>query len=304
MDPIQELDEIGNVYLIGGIVRDRLYNLYHNENIKPKDYDIIVTNIEQDKIKLILSKYGKIKEIGKHFGIIKFYYTKLNMDFDIALPRKEESTGPQYKDFNIKYNHNIPLIDDVYRRDATINSIALQVRSINDLFRDDELYLKENVIDYVNGIDDIKNKIWRGIDPCKRFSEDPTRIMRAIRQCSKLNLNLDKTTNKAIIENKDLIKDILKIAPSRIMNELIRLLSNKNSSKWIDYIFETKISDILELSYYDLSKCDEYDYIVKLPLLLKNNSDTIQLWIKKYNICSCDNFSTKYTNFIIHSKSI
>jgi tRNA nucleotidyltransferase (CCA-adding enzyme) len=302
MDPIQELDKIGNVYLIGGIVRDRLYNLYHGKNIKSKDYDIIVTNIHQDKIKTILSKYGKIQEIGKHFGIIKFYYPKLNIDFDIALPRKEESTGISYKDFNIQYHHDIPLIDDIYRRDATINSIALKVSSIDDLFRDDQIYLEENVVDYVNGIDDIKNKIWKGIEPCERFSEDPTRIMRAIRQCSKLDFDLDYKTNKAIYENKDLIKDILKISPERIMNELIRLLSCNNSSKWIDYIFETKLSKILELSYYDLSKCEEYDYIIKLPLLL-NNID-ISKWIKKYNVCSCPNFSIKYINFIIHSKLI
>lgn len=59
-DPIKELSAIGNVYLIGGMVRDKLYNIYHSKNYKPKDYDIVITHIPIDTIEEVLKKYGKV----------------------------------------------------------------------------------------------------------------------------------------------------------------------------------------------------------------------------------------------------
>jgi tRNA nucleotidyltransferase/poly(A) polymerase len=297
-DPIIELNKFGNVYLIGGIVRDKLYNLYHNKNKKSKDYDIIVTNIELEKVLSILEKFGKTKQVGKHFGVIKFNYQE--MEFDIALPRKEKSTGISYKDFDIECNETIPLIEDVFRRDATINSIALSVSSMKDLFCNDKDFLEKNIVDYVGGVNDIKNKYWKGIKPDERFAEDPTRMMRAIRQCSQLDFEIYPETRDAIIKNKHLIQNILDVSCSRITNEFVKILSSNNSKKWIDFIFESKISDILELSYYDLTNFENHDYRIKLPFLIKNELE----WIKKYNLYSCESFSTKYTNFIIHSQRI
>lgn len=301
MDPFFELNQIGNVYLIGGMIRDKLYNIYHDKKRKSKDYDIVITDIQIEKIEEILIKYGKFNHIGKHFGIIKFYYTRLNMDFDISLPRNEKSITTKNKDCEIRLE-SISLKEDVYMRDATINSIALKITSVCDLFRNEKEFLEKNIIDYVNGVDDIKNKIWRGIDPEKRFEEDPTRMMRAIRQCAQLDFEIEDETIKSIYKNKDLIKDILKVSPSRITNELVKILNTDKSKKWIDFIFDTSISDILNLQYFDLTRADEYDSpsCVKLPLLIKNPKD----WIKKYDLNSCVDISVKYINFIIYALDI
>jgi len=114
----------GTIYLVGGINRDRLFNYYHNTNHVPRDYDILVLKLPCVDLINILSKFGKINEVGKSFGVLKFRDSLTDILFDIALPRTEISTGPDHKDFEITVDQNIPLELDLTRRDSTMNSIA------------------------------------------------------------------------------------------------------------------------------------------------------------------------------------
>jgi tRNA nucleotidyltransferase/poly(A) polymerase len=245
MDFIQTIKKNGGEsYLVGGINRDRLFNILHKYNKMSKDYDIMVTGMELDNLVNILKEFGKVKEVGKSFGVITFNPNKshkniMNFDFDIALPRKEISTGKNYKDFEIVSDPFIPIEIDLERRDATINAIAYKIHSVEDMFK---INLLDNdniihIIDPFNGLNDIKTKIWKAVgDPYKRFLEDPTRIMRAIRQCSQLGLELEDETKNAILEHSDLIQIMLPSSAVRLTNELIKLLMGKMSHVWIDFI--------------------------------------------------------------------
>ncbi|MBU4349928.1 polynucleotide adenylyltransferase, partial [bacterium] len=93
-------------------------------------------------------------------------------------------------------------------RDFTINALAWRE--------------EEGVIDYFNGLEDIKQKMIRGVeDPVERIKEDPLRMLRAIRLACELDFKIDKVTLQAIEENSLLIK---KVSPERIRDEFIKIL--------------------------------------------------------------------------------
>lgn len=105
----------GEVYIIGGAVRNIIYNKLFKTFIPVKDRDLLVRNLEQNKLIKCLKTYGSVKEVGEKFGVIKFI-PNCNNNFgtiDIALPRNEISTGPGYKDFQIKSEYNLPLEEDL-----------------------------------------------------------------------------------------------------------------------------------------------------------------------------------------------
>jgi len=100
------------------------------------------------------------------------------------------------------------LLEDLRHRDFTINALAWREG--------------ERVIDYFNGLEDIKQKIIRGVEnPCKRIEEDPLRMLRAIRLACELDFKIDKATLQAIEKNSSLIK---KVSPERIRDEFIKIL--------------------------------------------------------------------------------
>ncbi|MBA42918.1 MAG: hypothetical protein CMF62_02775 [Magnetococcales bacterium] len=298
MDFIEELNLEGDVYLVGGIVRDRIYNIIYDSQKKPKDYDIVITKMKIDRIYDILLKHGHVKKVGIKFSILSFYSSSLDITFDIATPRTEISTGPKYKDFIIKTSELVTLEEDCIRRDASINSLALQIYKIDDLFKEDVSIL-ENVKDYIGGIDAIKNKLWKAIVPFERFQEDATRILRGIRQCSQLDFELEDETMKSMIINFDMINEILKESSSRVTNEIVRTLISFRSDKWINFLVEIDKNSILSLQSTDLKYADEQNYEswIKLPLIIKGNPIK---WIKKYNLNACPNFPVEYSKFVEH----
>ncbi|MBU4509867.1 polynucleotide adenylyltransferase, partial [bacterium] len=100
------------------------------------------------------------------------------------------------------------LFEDLGHRDFTINALAWRE--------------EEGVIDYFNGLEDIKQKMIRGVeDPVERIKEDPLRMLRAIRLACELDFKIDKVTLQAIEENSLLIK---KVSPERIRDEFIKIL--------------------------------------------------------------------------------
>src|SRR3989304_8428167 len=170
-DLYQTKDKV-KIYIVGGYNRDQLLDHFHcNNSVLPKDYDLLVTGLLMDDIIEVLSKHGKVKKVGKAFGIIIFvyHYNNIKYSIDVALPRKEVSTGPKYKDFKLDIDPYISVEKDIERRDATINGIAIQLFSIDDLFNNDYVkecyhYHQERIINPFNGILDLKNKIWKAIN--------------------------------------------------------------------------------------------------------------------------------------------
>ena len=284
----------GEVYVVGGAIRNYLYNKYHNAKIKIKDYDFLVRLVKQDELIIILEKSGTIKEVGQSFGIILYTPFESKNIIEIALPRTETSTGARYKDFEIVSNETISLKEDFSRRDATINAMAFQIYSLEDLKLFDSsidsigsINLTESLIDPFGGFEDIKNKKWKCVgDPEKRFIEDPTRIMRAFRQSSELNLTLESNTMNSIKNNYKIMCNLIPQSYVRLYNEFFRMLDTNDYIVNLKIMYEIGILKILGIDNVNLNKLNDY---AKSNTLLNNfleNSDIInnQLLFKFANL--------------------
>lgn len=177
----------GKVYLVGGAVRDELMG------IKPKDYDFLITKISLPDLAKKLSQTipgSKVNEVGQSFGIIKL--TLGTDEFDFAIPRKDVDRE------NVKTDPNIPVEEDLIRRDFTINSMAKDLET-NEIVN----------APGQNGQEDIKNKVLRATgDPVKRFQEDPLRMLRCLQFCARFNFTIEPKTLLAIKENVDLLNNV------------------------------------------------------------------------------------------------
>ena len=186
------------LFLVGGAVRDFLMNL------PLKDIDL-VTDATPDEMEKFL--------IDADFTFKKYGFVKLNFEgnlFDVTTLRKES----EYDDFRhpskIKFVKDLK--DDVVRRDFTCNG----------------LYMDENfkIYDYVNGQEDIKNKIIKTIGNAdKRIKEDPLRIIRAIRFSLTYKFEIDRELYEAILKHKG---DLSLLNPSKINEDLKKI---KNAKK-------------------------------------------------------------------------
>lgn len=191
----QELADIFNKYgyqlfLVGGSTRDYLLN------IPLTDMDL-VTDATPEETKSFLDNADYTFE---RFGSVKFKYK--DVKFDLTTFRKEggyvDSRHPNVVFFTKDIKEDYP------RRDLTINALYLD----KDL----------NVLDFVNGQKDLKNKVIRMVgDPTIRIKEDPLRIIRVYRFKLDLGFNVDNELEKIINKNKELLVNIRK---EKILEEI------------------------------------------------------------------------------------
>lgn len=195
----------GRIYEVGGAVRDRL--LGRDDAVKDRDY--LVTGIPYDDLTRLLKKFGRVDLVGKSFGVIKFtqFRDEAPHTFDIALPRKEHSTGVGHQDFAVNFDSGISVEDDLVRRDFTINAMAWALDS-------------SDLVDPLGGKLDLENKILRMTSP-ESFVEDPLRMLRAIQFAARFEFAIEPETFKAIRENAQLISTV---SAERIAEELTKLL--------------------------------------------------------------------------------
>ena len=197
-------------YVIGGYVRDFLLNRMSSD----RDIDIVVIGSGVKIAKKIAKKIDpKIKvAVFKNFGTAMFRYKNHEIDFVGA--RKEsyrhDSRKPSVE--------NGTLEDDQKRRDFTINAMAISLNG--------ESYGK--FVDPFNGLDDLMDKTIRTpMEPDKTFSDDPLRMMRAIRFATRLKFGIAKETLLAISKNKERIKIV---SPERIISELNKIILSDSPS--------------------------------------------------------------------------
>ena len=189
------------VYLVGGCVLDEILGR------DSKDFDLIVTGLPFKDLTSTLKKHGRLSLVGKSFGIIKFYPNEAkDLELDIALPRKEVSTGNKHQDFEVNFDHNLPLAEDLARRDFTINAIAQDLKTME-------------FIDPFNGQDDIQNKLIRTVFD-NSFVEDPLRLLRAVQFSARLGFKIEENTYAQMKEHASRMEHI---SPERIMIEIKKL---------------------------------------------------------------------------------
>jgi poly(A) polymerase len=204
-------------YLIGGFVRDKLLGR------ATKDVDIVCTGDGIALAHAVANGFRNKPAVSffKNFGTAHFRYYGIDVEFVGA--RKEsyvpESRKPEVAPGTIE--------DDQLRRDFTINALAISLNK--------EDYGK--LVDPFNGVSDLGLKIIRTpLDPDITFSDDPLRMMRAIRFATQLDFTITTHVYEAIIRNRERIRII---SQERITDELNKIMAAKKPSVGFDLLFRS-----------------------------------------------------------------
>ena len=196
-------------YVVGGYVRDMILK----RDLK-KDIDVMCVGSGIELAKYIQDKINPNKKINifKRYGTAMIYYKDYKIEF---VGSRKESYSKDSRNPNTQPGS---FIDDMLRRDFTINTLAIKLN-------------KENfgqLVDTFGGMEDISKKIIiTPTEPDKTFSDDPLRMLRAVRFASQLDFDIDEKTKKSIQENSDRL-DIL--SPERISDEINKILLTDSPS--------------------------------------------------------------------------
>ncbi|MCR9225842.1 MAG: CCA tRNA nucleotidyltransferase [Flavobacteriaceae bacterium] len=218
-------DELGvDTYVIGGFVRD-----YFLKRGTPKDIDIVAIGSGIDLAKKVASKLEGKPEISvfKNFGTAMIKHKDLELEFVGA--RKEsynrDSRKPIVEDGTLE--------DDQNRRDFTINAMALALNQSNF----------GELLDPFDGLADLDRQIIRTpLEPGITYSDDPLRMMRAIRFATQLHFTIELRSLQAITGNKDRIKIVSK---ERIVDELNKILMSPKPSLGFSLMHKTELLPII-----------------------------------------------------------
>jgi tRNA nucleotidyltransferase (CCA-adding enzyme) len=210
-DLLCQLLEGAGVYAVGGRVRDEILEESGFEPIGSKIAtkpvpDYLVTGIGLDHLVQKLRTAGSAELVGASFGVVKFGWH--GHAADIALPRRERSTGSHHRDFAVEFDPSIPLEDDLVRRDFRLNMIARNIRT-------------GEIIDPFGGRADIAAKRLDIVED-KVFIEDPLRILRGAQFAARFDLTLTERTALAMRDASHLISTV---AAERVTEEMIKLLT-------------------------------------------------------------------------------
>lgn len=211
-------DAGGNLYLVGGAVRDKLLG----KEIHDEDY--CVTGITADEFQRI---FPESRARGKTFEV----FCIDNKEF--AMARKEKKTGEGHKEFDIITGKQISIEEDLARRDITINAIAQEV-------------LTNTIIDPFNGIQDLENKLIRATT--EAFKEDPLRVYRVARFASSLNFRVEEKTIKLMNSLKEELKTLSK---ERVFEEFKKALGTEKPSI---FFYVLKEADVLDVHFEEIQK--------------------------------------------------
>ena len=255
-----------SIYIVGGYVRDLLMN-----RKVLTDIDFVTEQngiLLAEKIAEEINPNIKVS-IFKNYGTAMFRYNNIDLEFVGA--RKESYTENSRK----PEVENGSLEDDQKRRDFTINSLAI---SLN----------KENfgeLIDPFNGQNDMTNKIIRTpLEPHQTYSDDPLRMMRAIRFATTLDFNIEEKSLNAIKKEVDRIKIV---SMERIMAEFNKIMLSKRPSKGLNLLDETGLLNYILPELTALKGIEEIDgmghkdnFYHTLEVVDNISQHTDKLWLR------------------------
>lgn len=212
-----------SAYLIGGYVRDKILN----RSCKDLDFMCVGNGIEFAEQTAKQFKPKPTVSIFKHFGTAQFRHQDMDVEFVGARKESysENSRNPAVETGTLE--------DDLSRRDFTINTLAFE------LLNEEEGIL----IDRFLGLKDLAAGIIKTpLDPNITFSDDPLRMMRAIRFASQLQFKIEEKTLQAISDNCERIKII---STERITDEFNKILLSQKPSVGLDLLYKTGIMQII-----------------------------------------------------------
>lgn len=193
------------VYAVGGRVRDEVLSELGRPIHRKPNLDYLVTGLTLEEIIKDLRPLGHAELVGSSFGVIKL--ATHGNTVDIALPRRERSVGVHHRDFDVQFGPDVPLEDDLARRDFRVNMMARDLRT-------------GQIIDPFGGREDLVHSRLDALRT-EAFVEDPLRVLRGAQFAARFNLTPTPFTLEAMRAASDLIPSV---AAERIAEELTKLL--------------------------------------------------------------------------------
>lgn len=235
----QASKELGvDSYVIGGFVRDYLLQ----RDFK-KDIDVVAigSGIELAlKVSELLPNKPKV-QVFKTYGTAMLRYKEIDIEFVGA---RKESYNKESRNPIVE---NGTLEDDQNRRDFTINALAFSLNESN----------YGELIDPFNGLEDLQNKIIKTpLNPDITYSDDPLRMMRAIRFATQLNFEIETESLEAIKRNSERLKII---TGERIVDELNKILSTEKPSIGFLHLYKTGLLDLILPELTALNNVEEIE---------------------------------------------
>jgi poly(A) polymerase len=218
---LYRLSSLGHAaYLVGGGVRD----LYLGK--APKDFDI-ATDARPSKLKKI---FRNSRIIGRRFRIAHVYFPDGKIIEVSTFRRGNQVVIPGRRGPILRDNEYGTPQEDALRRDITINGLFYDIATFS-------------VIDYVGGVEDLRNRVIRTIaDPDASFREDPVRMIRAERHAARTGFEIEDGTLQAIHRNRHLITQA---NSSRLLEEVFKDLRGGSALPSFRLMLETGLLDCL-----------------------------------------------------------
>lgn len=204
---ITQLKEYGyTAYIVGGAVRDLIVGN------TPKDFDI-VTDATPSRIKKL---FRNSRIIGKRFRLVHIFFGPKIFEVSTFRSTCDGTVGNSFGTID----------EDVMRRDFTLNALYYDP-------------LKEQVIDYVDGVNDIKEGVIKPVIPLKTiFAEDPVRMLRAIKYAASTGFKLPHQLKHKICKSAKLLSQV---SPSRLTEELMKIINSGHSYDIVKLALETDL---------------------------------------------------------------
>ncbi|CAM4031560.1 CCA tRNA nucleotidyltransferase [Gillisia limnaea] len=260
-------EELGlESYVIGGFVRDHIL-----QRGDPKDIDIVAVGSG-----IVLAK--KVSELLPHqpkVQIFKNYGTAMLRAFDMEIEFVGARTESYNEDSRNPMVENGSLEDDQNRRDFTINALALSLNEKNF----------GELIDPFDGLGDLESQLIKTpLDPDITYSDDPLRMLRAIRFATQLGFKIETQSMEAISRNNERIKII---SGERIVDELHKILLSKKPSKGFSLLHKTGLLQLILPELTALEGIEEIEgqrhkdnfwHTLEVVDNISNNTD--DLWLR------------------------
>ena len=211
----------GRVFRVGGCVRDRF------RGVPAKDVDYVVTGMTEERLCTLFPRAAKI---GRSFPV---YHVRVDgVRREVALARRERKTGTGYRGFAVAFDPSVTIEEDLYRRDTTMNAMALELPS-GELF------------DPYGGRADLAAGVIRAVS--EHFMEDPVRALRVARQAAAFGFAVEEGT----LRSMNACAAELKVEPTeRLMGELRRALAAPRPSVFFRVL---RAADLLAVTFPEIA---------------------------------------------------
>ena len=260
-------DELGlESFIVGGFVRD----LILNRSVK-KDIDIMCVGSGIDLAKAVQKKINPKSKINifKRYGTAMINHGDYQIEF---VGSRKESYSEDTRNPSVESGN---FMDDMLRRDFTINTLAIILNA--DKFGE--------LVDTFGGIKDLEKKIIiTPSEPNKTFSDDPLRMLRAVRFACQLNFNIDQITIDSILENSHRLTIL---SPERISDEINKILLCDNPSIGFKSLEKMNLLQYIIPELIDLKGVEEVEgqthkdnFYHTLEVVDNISKNTSNLWLR------------------------